>query len=157
MIDPQLFHPTTLEEAVSVLVQNMDDAELAYVIEHGAEGQHFFAGMVIRNAWLWDNPKQGNIKILPEHFRQRFGLGHADDMSGLILLGVTCEVCARPFDPEAKAEEYRKFWRAQGVDPLTQEYLTEYPVQNNPPALTQPMPIKPTITDRIKTMWKRWT
>jgi hypothetical protein len=68
----------------------------------------------LRNEWgLWRDSE------LALHFKNVYGLGHADDMSGMILEAVQAEVCGEEFNAEAKARYYKDYWLGQGVDPLT--------------------------------------
>ena len=115
--------PQTLEEAIKLVADNLADEEIDFIKEHGAESAHHTAGQAIRNAWLWDNPKEGRVRPLAQHFRDRFGLGHADDMSNLILCGVTASVKQVPYDPTPHVESSKKHWRGYNIDPLTQERL----------------------------------
>ena len=114
------YSPSTLEQAISIIVANLDDEEIAFIRKNKGNGLHHGFGTAIRNGWgLWDNDS-----ILHKHFREVHGLGHADDMSGLILSGV----CARlvhgyEFDLYKEVAKYKKHWIDYGIDPLTQEYL----------------------------------
>jgi hypothetical protein len=112
----ELPKPTTLEEAIKLCISYMSDADYAYVEENGAVSAHHGFGMAMRNEWgLWhDSP-------LNQHFKTRFGLGHADDMSGLILEGIDAAVKDQPFDIDGVVGKYKAHWQAAGIDPLTQE------------------------------------
>lgn len=107
--------PKTLEEAVDTLCMHLDAQEAAYVKIQGAEILHHSLGQAMRNEWgLWNGSE------LKTHFMETYKLGHADDMSGMILKGLTCKVRDESYDAEADAEHYREFWRKQGINPLTQ-------------------------------------
>jgi hypothetical protein len=72
--------PTTLEEAVQELVR-VNKKQLKKLKKEEMTKYHFSTGINIRNAWgLWDKNS-----TLHKHFFERFGLQHADDMSGLIF------------------------------------------------------------------------
>jgi len=109
-------HPTTLEQAIKVCINYMSDEDFDYVEAHGATSTHHGFGMAMRNGWgLWqDSP-------LAQHFKTRFGLGHADDMSGLILEGIDAAVQERSYDPEPTVARFKAHWQQMGIDPLTQE------------------------------------
>ena len=138
------FIPSTLEAAIEVSVSGMDAESVAFIKKPDSSpaSQHFFAGMAMRNQWeLWGD------SVLAQHFKERFGLGHADDMSGIILAGIWAAVRGEPFDPEVKAEHYRQFWVRQGIDPLTQEKTGSIPGAS---LGTWPRkPRKPTIWQRL--------
>lgn len=115
--------PSTLEEAVDCLYKSIDAKEMDEIKRQNLKlySMHFGLGTTIRNMWLWDNPKEGNTKKLAEHFRKRFGLGHADDMSGLILYGVDSKIAG--IDPiyDDLVATYKKHWADMKVDPMTNE------------------------------------
>jgi hypothetical protein len=70
--------------------------------------------MALRNEWgLWHDSE------LAQHFKNVYGLGHADDMSGMIFDGVEAEIKGTEFDADKQAKYYRDYWLRQGVDPLT--------------------------------------
>lgn len=112
----ELPKPETLEQAIKTCINYMSDEDFDFVETNGAEAAHHGFGTALRNEWgLWgDTP-------LSRHFKTRFGLGHGDDMSGLILQGIDAAVKQVEFDPDAAAAHYIDFWRKQGIDPLTQE------------------------------------
>lgn len=112
--NPTDHEPKTLEEAVDLIDKNLDDGERDYIRAEGVIGLHHGPGTALRNAWLWkaEHP-------LSQHFRTRFGLGHADDMSSLILDGLEAKVNGKPYDPMPHVEEFKQHWRDAGVDPLT--------------------------------------
>lgn len=105
--------PVSLQDAINFIVQNLEDGEREYVIMNGAESLHFSAGMAIRNSWIHGDT------LFAQHMASQFLISHPDDMSGLILAGVTAAVCKEPYDPYVLAEEYRQFWKAAGIDPVT--------------------------------------
>ena len=76
---------------------------------------HFTFGMRIRNEWsLWDRET-----VLVRHFVDRFGLGHADDISGLILSALWANVQCVRFDIDAQVGRYLAHWERMGVDPVS--------------------------------------
>jgi hypothetical protein len=111
--------PTTLEEAVQNIVEEncrndprttsewseMNEREAIAAIHHSA-------GQCIRNNWgLWTG---GPLAL---HFHARFGLTHADDMSGLILTCVHRQLCGLPWYPESEVARYERFWAERGGMP----------------------------------------
>ena len=108
------FQPKSLLEAVNVLVKHTTPEQREYIQKHGMSMTHFTFGMNIRNAWgLWHDSD------LAQHFKNVYGLGHADDMSGMILSAYEADIRGTGFDSEAKAQYYKDYWRKQGIDPLT--------------------------------------
>lgn len=123
MINPSEHSPKTMEEAVNLIYENLTTAEKEFIIEHEGAHIHHGFGTAIRNAWLW---KQQHP--LSTHFRERYGLGHADDMSGLIIEGVVALTYGRQPNPDVEVARRKRFWIEQGVDPLTQKPLSNISV-----------------------------
>lgn len=124
MINPfDKFIPTNIDDARDAIKAVLSHEDIAYGTADGFNVMHHSLGRAIRNAWLWDDPSAGRIRPLAEYFRVTYGLGHADDMSGMILDDLTAELRGQPFDRADAALYYHKFWREQGVDPLTQERI----------------------------------
>lgn len=98
--------PQTLEEAVNVLIsKNLSD--ISRLKKEDMAKYHFSVGMNIRNAWgLWD---EGST--LHKHFKEKYGLWHADDMSGLIFHCFNNAINSRPWEAEKKAEYYKEYWK----------------------------------------------
>lgn len=112
--------PMSLEEAVEIIVGSLDDSERDFILEHTnhAEIHHTF-GQHIRNAWsLWDLDT-----ILVTHFKERFKIGHADDISGMICSHVWSEVYGVPIYSNDIVKRYHKHWKKMGVDPVTLKRL----------------------------------
>lgn len=127
--------PETLEDAIDYLYSCCDEKDIEYIKTEGESqafempnGQklnfyghtmHHGYGQMIRNAWgLW------NGSVLKDHFIERFGLGHADDMSGLIIEGLEAKIQGKPYTERQinrRVRSYKRHWRKVGIDPLTQE------------------------------------
>lgn len=114
MLELKTLNPISLQDAISSIVNNLTQEETQYIEKEGAESLHFSAGMAIRNAWI--HPKGAT---LTKHFLDNFGPLHADDMSGMILSGVTAAVRKVPFEPLKEAKRYRDYWDKQGINPVT--------------------------------------
>lgn len=109
------YQPKTLEQAVEFIIYNMDSDEHEYIKKNGTVGLHHGFGMAIRNNWnLW----KAN-SVLAKHFQSLYGLGHADDMSGMILKAVEANVTGKTYDPRTHAKSFRDYWEDQGIDALT--------------------------------------
>lgn len=138
--------PATLEEAIDKVIAGMDPASVEFVLNPDSTpgSVHFFTGMSLRNEWgLWAD------SVLAQHFKTRFGLGHADDMSGMILQGVWNKVRGVPYDIDADVIRYRRFWLQQGINPLTQQPDTTLTIR----------PAKPSFWEALKHnvyMIRRW-
>lgn len=75
--------PSTLDDAVTTLRDGLAEADIAELrrVTFDPAQLHFSVGQLLRNEWsLWDKET-----ILVKWFKQRYGLEHADDISGLIL------------------------------------------------------------------------
>ena len=116
--------PKTYEQALSFLLQGLDAEDIAYIRDGNNISHHGF-GTAIRNTWnLW-GARKGASTALRDEFISRFKLGHADDMSGLILSHVEAIVRDEAFDPAEEVKRYHDHWRKIGVDPITQERVSE--------------------------------
>ena len=114
--------PATLEEAVERICTHLNNDDRAAFVNMFGWLHHSF-GQALRNGWgLW------NGSVLKDHFMERFGLGHADDMSGIILDSVRAKILNREFDVEAAAAKYRAYWPDNyGIDALTQKPIPGHP------------------------------
>jgi hypothetical protein len=112
----ELPKPKTLDEAIKICLSYMSDEDYDFIERESAMAAHHGFGMAMRNEWgLWhDSP-------LNQFFKERYGLGHADDMSGLILEGIDAAVKGHDFDVDGLVAKYKAHWKAAGIDPLTQE------------------------------------
>ncbi len=107
--------PKTYEEACERLTKIVVDSDIT---DYEVAKYHHGLGTWIRNHWgLWKGWE------LHQDMKARFGLGHADDMSGLIMEAVECQLNGREFDIEGEVEKYKKHWERQNINPLTQERL----------------------------------
>jgi hypothetical protein len=105
--------PMTLEDAVAQLKAEQETAEWAKSVEQEAVGAvHFTGGMRLRNDWgLWTGSR------LALNLHHRFGLTHADDMSGLILHCLHREMNGLPWEVEIEVDRYRVYWAKHGGMP----------------------------------------
>lgn len=120
MLNLEEHHPQTMEEAINFLEKALSDPERDEILREGAEMYHFGLGMRIRNAWL--HPRRNQLVTpLSKYFIDRFGWLHADDMSTLILKGLTAAVRGKEYDPHPYVAKCKKHWAENGVNPETGE------------------------------------
>lgn len=107
--------PDTLAGAVDFLRAGLNPDELNYIRHNSSASVHHGVGMALRNGWrLWRTESK-----LAIHFRETYGLGHADDMSAIILGQLWAQVLGEDYSADLEAKRLRKFWTDQHVDPLT--------------------------------------
>ena len=120
--------PLTIPDAVEMLHQRLEAHDRAYILNDAntPASIHFFTGMRLRNAWkLWDPDT-----LVVQDANKRYGLGHADDISGMLLTALWVRVRSEALECtqiaakvkqacDASAEASRKYWLSQGIDPLT--------------------------------------
>jgi hypothetical protein len=101
--------------AIAQLERRLGDAGCKAVRDDTID-LHFTVGMGIRNEWgLWDQTAPLN-----RWFRENLKLGHADDMSGIILTSLGRRLRGEPLNLEEQVKIYQKHWHQQGINPLTQ-------------------------------------
>lgn len=99
--------PRNLDEAVEMVKEVLTEADIAS-IKNGLSpiDVHFTTGMNIRNDWsLWD---KGNPLV--KGFWERYGIDHADDISGIILDCVWRDILGEPRRDRQIAKENKKYW-----------------------------------------------
>jgi hypothetical protein len=129
-IDPK-YIPQDLRTAIDYLVSCCDEEDKEFVqtngesqsFEVGGEKMNFYGytmhhgyGQMIRNAWLWDPNSR-----LHQWFKDTYGLGHADDMSGLIMDGFEAKIRGEEYtenDINERVTHYKTHWLKIGQDPL---------------------------------------
>lgn len=115
--------PPTFEEAVEFIVLNLNEDEKDGLRKDGAKGMHFGPCMAMRNGWnLWGvGPEKS--RTLHEHFVERFRLGCADDMSGMIMAGVIAQLRGETLDLDAEVKRYHDHWARYEIDPATMKKI----------------------------------
>jgi hypothetical protein len=124
--------PKTLEQACSnlastfeMLPDNAKDAAMQSNSPHEFAAKfHFAGGRNLRNNWeLW-NPKGD----LHKHLKERFGLHHADDMSGLIFKCTFQLIKGIEPTPDKFAEEFIAYWKAyeEGGESQISDYVINF-------------------------------
>ena len=116
--------PKTYEQALAFMLQGLDAEDIAYIRDGNNISHHGF-GTAIRNTWnLW-GARKGASTALRDEFISRFKLSHADDISGFILAHVEAIVRDEAFDTAKEVKFYHDHWRKMGIDPVTQERVSE--------------------------------
>ena len=116
--------PSTVDEAIDMLVATMEPVERdAFTALDGADVHHGL-GTHVRNTWsFWE---QGTP--LQQDFIKRFGLfGHADDMSAIIIASAQVKIAGGDvaLEQQRLAERFRQHWSRMGLNPLTGERVTD--------------------------------
>jgi hypothetical protein len=136
-------YPTTLDEAIDIVVDSLDDDEREYIRTEGKNEPpleftrpdgtvqkipvpytlHHGFGTALRNGWhLWDFRTP-----LVKYFAETYGICFADDISGMILEGVERKIRGKRytiFSRIADANRYKRHWRKNKIDPMA-EYRTQ--------------------------------
>lgn len=127
--------PETYEQALSQIVEGLTQEEREWMRAH--DQVHLFlmpgqkappktfniGGMAIRNAWnLW-GAEPRHSTALRDDFKARFRLGHADDMTGMLLGEAWAIVRGEAFDREAEIARFHRHWAEYKTDPITLEDL----------------------------------
>lgn len=105
--------PKDIDDAIEILVSAATTEDKVSIREAESVGAimgvtHHSFGMALRNHWkLWfrDTPAV-------EVTEKKYGVSHADDVSGLIMQGFFAKVRGETFDFEAEAAGYRAHWAA---------------------------------------------
>ena len=107
--------PATVAVAVDQLFHSLEEDDIKFIESNPVEAVHHTVGMSVRNAWsLWepDSP-------LKRDAVEKYGIAHADDISGLIFAWLYAKVRREDFAPAIHAQRYHRHWERQGTDALT--------------------------------------
>lgn len=75
--------------------------------EEALSSSHFNLGMSIRNLWgLWQEDSD-----LHKYFKEKYGIWHADDMSGIILTSFHRELNHKEWNVKKQVDFYKKYWK----------------------------------------------
>ncbi len=118
--------PSTVDEAIDMMVAAMEPAEReAFAALDGADVHHGF-GTNVRNTWsLWEQDTP-----LQRDFIKRFGLfGHADDISAIIIASARAKLVGGDVLAEQQrlTNRFKRHWASMGLDPLTGERVRDMP------------------------------
>jgi hypothetical protein len=93
---------TLPEKARERLLRLKTPEDFATALHHGL-------GQSLRNNWkLWQVGSP-----LVKHFNDRFGVSHADDISGIVLMCYHQQFNNQPITPEEFAKGYKAYWKTQ--------------------------------------------
>jgi len=112
--EPEIEIPSNLDEAVLALRKMMpSDTTAEWAAQSRQEATtvaHMGIGMWLRNNWgLWGG------SVLREFFEKEFRLDHADDMSGLILDALWCDLNEKPRQTAARWAEFKAHWKERAA------------------------------------------
>jgi hypothetical protein len=109
--------PVNFEEALDILFKALEPDDIEYFKNYGSDNTHFGLALWCRNNWFLWEPKTE----LVEWFRNNLGLGHADDMSSILMESLSRKVNGKDIDLAGQVNFYRGHWATEGIDPLTLE------------------------------------
>ncbi len=119
--------PSTVDEAIDMLVATMNDKEKTDFINVDGATMHHTLGTFIRDAWsLWEQNTP-----LQRDFINRFGLfGHADDMSAIFIASAKAKISGEDISTEQSRLIFRfkNHWSLFGLDPFTGVCISTRPV-----------------------------
>jgi hypothetical protein len=104
--------PKDLDEAIESIKRDLNEESLVKIRACKTAQEfmglaHFGIGMGLRNNWgLWGGSR------LAKWFNNN-GIFHPDDMSGVILEALWCDLTNNSFSLEQKAAEYQAYWEGQ--------------------------------------------
>ena len=93
--------PSDLNSAVKLIISLLSEEDKSKFVDIE---QHFFMGKSIRNSWdLWNKESD-----LVKWFEKNHGINHADEISGLILYCVECDLKNIPRDEQKIISKFYK-------------------------------------------------
>lgn len=103
--------PIDLDDAVTTLKEGLSTEDIAEFKKKSFEPAllHSSIGRILRNDWsLWEKET-----ILVKWFFQKYGIDHADDISGIVLDCLYRDVIGEPRQAEALAKKFITHWKKQ--------------------------------------------
>lgn len=109
--------PSTLDEAVEMIVAALQPDELEYIRQSPEQKvmglAHHGVGRYIRNGWsLWEKDTPLSL-----WFAQQ-GITHGDDKSGIIITSVIRHIRGEPRDLEGQVRRYQEHWKREIGRPI---------------------------------------
>lgn len=110
IIDKHSFNdgiPSNLLGAVNDLKSKLSEADLDFICElENLCDVHHSLGRQIRNQWkLWQNNN-----VLVEWFKTNLQIGHADDISAIILEALQSDLRGKVYCPRATVKRFHGHW-----------------------------------------------
>ena len=103
--------PSSLEQAVKLIIDSLDEDKLDFIENNSPIDTHFGLGMYLRNAWsLWDHET-----VFVQYFLNKYNIGHADDISSIILDCVWRTVKGKEWRVEELVKKYHTHWTKLGL------------------------------------------
>ena len=104
--------PRDLEHAVNIIVAGLSDDDVEFFETESVSNAHHSGGRFLRNTWsLWDKESH-----LVQWFRNHLGIGHADDISSVILVAVQARIIGIEFHPTPMLDRFREHWARFGCN-----------------------------------------
>lgn len=119
--------PRNLSEAIKTLIEIVEPTEYEILKTHDSSEFHHTFGRELRNMWkMWDENSP-----LRKWFIDNYGIGHPDDVSGIILETFKRFISNQPLKVEEQAKTYREYWIRYNTDPATQRSFNEIFLSNH--------------------------
>lgn len=112
--------PTDLAQCIEYVLQCLDSKDIVGIVNGkiNSEQMHFGLGMYLRNSWsLWDTTTHLN-----QWFRANLRIGHADDISGVIIEAVVHRIRNEPFDHKEYVKTFHAHWAKLGCNEFGENY-----------------------------------
>lgn len=104
--------PRNLGQAVDIIVAGLSDDDVEFFETESTTRAHHEGGRFLRNTWsLWDKESH-----LVQWFRTHLGIGHADDISSVILVAVQARIIGIKFYPKPMLDRFREHWAKLGCN-----------------------------------------
>lgn len=117
-LDLKSTFPLDHESAVRILLNAKWDEQEKKVLKRAMlVTLHHGFGTGLRNYWHLND----ETYPLTRWYMKNLGIGHSDDISGLIIQDFLARYNDTPFDLQRSVAKYRRHWLEQGIDPITLE------------------------------------
>ena len=115
--------PRDLDEAVEMIIETLGHSDQKTIChdKYIAAKAHHGLGRFIRNSWsLWDRHTH-----LCNWFRANLEIGHADDISTIIIEAVRAKLSGLEYDPTSTVQRFHDHWARFGCDNYGNPLRTE--------------------------------
>jgi hypothetical protein len=114
--------PQNLDEAVTIIIDQLSNSDIAKA-KHDKDlivKVHHGFGRHIRNKWsLWNRDSK-----LSQWFRKNLDIGHAHDISSIIMEAVQAKIRGEEYDPAPTVQRFHEHWENFGRNHFGEEYGT---------------------------------